>query len=172
MTRQTLYFTALSFAVVAATFTLDASAQNTFRRKTPLRWLGQGFSDGYHKCNPGYDSSHYNPYSAHNSFLYSQTLEFRQLTNTRNFSMSPGRAPQFFGGIPFSVYAAPPQGTFRGSFAPANLPNGKIESTFEPAEQPEAVAGGAPSLFYLNDYPTTMISIPSFGKYGEIDLNI
>ena len=32
-----------------------------------FRWLGNGYSDGYHVRNPGHDSSYYNPYSQHNS---------------------------------------------------------------------------------------------------------
>ena len=37
--------------------------QNTFR------WLGHGYSAGYHWQNPGPNSDYYNPYSVHNSLL-------------------------------------------------------------------------------------------------------
>lgn len=37
----------------------------------PLRFLGGGWSGGYHWRNPGYDSSYYHPYSAHNSLRIS-----------------------------------------------------------------------------------------------------
>ncbi|MEL7496110.1 MAG: hypothetical protein AAFN77_00765 [Planctomycetota bacterium] len=121
--------------VVTLCLATEASAQNTFRRHRTLRWLGQGFSDGYHRCNPGYDSSHYNPYSSHNSFLYSQTPQFRQLPNTQNYAMSSQANLQFFGGVPFSVYAAPPKNSnmLNGRFP--GVPGESIDSSFEATEK-------------------------------------
>jgi hypothetical protein len=40
-----------------------------------LRWLGGGWSAGYHGENPGYDSRYYHPYSAHNSTLISPGMQ-------------------------------------------------------------------------------------------------
>ena len=40
------------------------------------RFLGTGYSAGYHHCNPGPDVGYYNPYSAHNSYLVSQSPEY------------------------------------------------------------------------------------------------
>ena len=37
-----------------------------------FRWLGQGWSAGYHHQNPGPNSDYYNPYTAHNSMLISR----------------------------------------------------------------------------------------------------
>ena len=108
MVRQ-FFLAALTVSLLSSYLAESATAQvNTFRRHRTLRWLGQGFSDGYHRCTPGYDSSHYNPYSMHNSFLYSQTPAYRQLQGTQNYAMNPHGKIQFFTGVPFSVYAAPP----------------------------------------------------------------
>jgi hypothetical protein len=41
----------------------------------PARWLGSGWSAGYHWRNPGHDSSYYNPYSPHNSLRISDSWQ-------------------------------------------------------------------------------------------------
>ena len=112
--------------VVCGSFALPCQAQNTFRRQRALRWLGQGFGDGYHRQNPGYDTSYYNPYSAHNSRLISQSPEYMAIHPVPTNQELPRR---FFNGVPFSAYAAPPQVNpsyqaspsqqFQGSFSPS-----------------------------------------------------
>ena len=122
--RSTLKM-ALLVLLAVGTMISHADAQNTFRRHRPLRWLGQGFSDGYHRCSPGYDTSYYNPYSAHNSVLLSQTPQFRQLNNTQNYEVGASQELRFFGGVPFSVYAAPSQQPFI-----------EPDNSFEPEDEP------------------------------------
>ena len=41
------------------------------------RAFGHWTGPGYHKCNPGPNSSYYNPWTRHNSFLISRTPEFQ-----------------------------------------------------------------------------------------------
>ena len=95
-------------------------------RRRPLRWLGQGYSDGYHRCNPGHDTSYYNPYTAHNSNLVSQSPEYQALL-AQQASQQPTQ--RFFAGVPFSVYAAPNQLT------PGlhNLPGQQVQGSFSPS---------------------------------------
>ena len=125
MSLKKIVLAALAVLVVCGSFALPCHAQNSFRHR-PLRWLGQGFSDGYHRCNPGYDTSYYNPYSAHNSNLISQSPEYMAINPVPTNQELPQR---FFNGIPFSAYAAPPQlnqtmqimpgQQFEGSFSPS-----------------------------------------------------
>jgi len=126
MSLKKILLVALATLVVCGGFALPCQAQNTFRRHRPLRWLGQGFSDGYHRQNPGYDTSYYNPYSAHNSNLISQSPEYLAI---RPVSSNQHQSLRFFNGVPFSDYAAPPQlnshlqtspsQQFQGSFSPS-----------------------------------------------------
>lgn len=44
--------------------------------QAPLRYLGHGNGHGYHHCNPGPDSSYYNPWTEKNSFLISKSPQF------------------------------------------------------------------------------------------------
>jgi len=94
---------ALVAIVTISSFSSFASAQPI---QQPLRWLGQGFSAGYHRCNPGPDTSYYNPWSAHNSMLISKLPQFQnqkfQPLGTSDLSSRP-----IYHGVPFSVYAAP-----------------------------------------------------------------
>lgn len=129
MSRRSLITAILTVTIVCFATASDTFAQRRAFKPRPLRWLGQGYGDGYHRCSPGYDSSHYNPYSAHNSFLYSQTPQFQQMSSTQNYAMKSGQAPQFFGGIPFSVYAAPPRNDGFG-MQPRTGP--MIDNSFEP----------------------------------------
>jgi hypothetical protein len=51
-------------------FESDCGAQwqaNEKRGQKPLRLLGSGWSAGYHRRNPGHDSSYYSPYSQRNT---------------------------------------------------------------------------------------------------------
>ena len=126
MSLKKISLVALATLVICSGFALPCHAQNTFKRHRPLRWLGQGFSDGYHRHNPGYDTSYYNPYSAHNSNLISRSPEYLAV-RAQHLNQQPTR--QFFNGVPFSVYAAPPQlnsglqtmpsQQFQGSFSPS-----------------------------------------------------
>ena len=126
MSFKKISLVALVVLVVCGGFALPCQAQNTFRQQRALRWLGQGFGDGYHRKNPGYDTSYYNPYSAHNSLLISQSPEYMAIRPVPTNQQLPRR---FFNGVPFSAYAAPPQVNsafqgfpgqqFQGSFSPS-----------------------------------------------------
>ena len=126
MSLKKISLVALVVLIVGGSFVLPCQAQNTFRRQRALRWLGQGFGDGYHRQNPGYDTSYYNPYSAHNSRLISQSPEYMAINPVPTNQELPRR---FFNGVPFSAYAAPPQVNsnyqaspsqqFQGSFSPS-----------------------------------------------------
>lgn len=106
--------------MVVTVFSSVSSAQF---RTGPLRWLGDGFSDGYHRCNPGPNSDYYNPYSAHNSLLISQSPNaINQLPPHLRRNVQPG--------VPFSVYAAPPKANEGETFK--SLPGEPVDSTFEP----------------------------------------
>ncbi len=66
----------LSGLLVITVLSSVSSAQ--LRNRQPLlRWMGQGFGDGYHQCNRGPVSDYYNPYSAHNSLLQSSTYPYQ-----------------------------------------------------------------------------------------------
>jgi hypothetical protein len=129
MSFRTFLIAVLSIGAIG-TIASDCQAQNTFKRYRPLRWLGQGFSDGYHRCNPGYESSYYNPYSAHNSQLVSQSPEYLAVAGRFNDRPAYGGSNRFFAGVPFSVYAAPPQTGLPSLSAPGQL----IESSFAPSQ--------------------------------------
>ena len=65
----------LSGLLVITVFSSVSSAQ--LRNRQPvLRWLGQGFGDGYHQCHRGPNTDYYNPYSAHNSLLQSHANSY------------------------------------------------------------------------------------------------
>ena len=126
MSLKKVSLVALAVFIICGSFVTSCQAQNTFRRQRGLRWLGQGFGDGYHRQNPGYDTSYYNPYSAHNSLLLSQSPEYMAARPVPTNQELPRR---FFNGVPFSAYAAPPQlnqslqtlpgQQFQGSFSPS-----------------------------------------------------
>ena len=150
MSLKKILLVALATLVVCAGFALPCQAQNTFRRQRGLRWLGQGFGDGYHRKNPGYDTSYYNPYSAHNSLLISQSPEYQAIRPVPTNQELPRR---FFNGVPFSAYAAPPQlnpafqtmpgQQFQGSFSPsvgtglADDDDTLLEGSFRPSDDEE-----------------------------------
>lgn len=125
------------FAVIALSAAAEeCQAQNSFKRHRPLRWLGQGFSDGYQRCNPGHDTSYYNPYSAHNSHLVSQSPEYLASASRYAPSLGHGGPARYFTGVPFSVYAAPAQSTFNSVLSPAE----QVESSFAPSVSPKPKA--------------------------------
>jgi len=114
----------LSLVIVVTVFSSIGSAQ----LKRPLRWLGQGFSDGYHQCNPGPNSDYYNPYSVHNTYLYHQN----QQPVTSYHSSQYHHAKR---SVPFSVYTAPAQ--FNNDPTLTVLPAEVNENSFAPY-QPDA----------------------------------
>ena len=124
MSLKKILLVAFAALVVYGGLALPCQAQNTFKRRRPLRVLGQGFSDGYHKYNPGHDTSYYNPYSEHNSALVSQSPEYLAIL-ARQASQQPAR--RFFAGVPYSVYAAPSQSN--SQFPPSP----DVSGTFSPS---------------------------------------
>ena len=83
----------IAFAAIAVAVMLTSVASAQPFQK-PLRWLGDGFSAGYHRCTPGPDTSYYNPWNAHNSMLISKLPQFQQqsfqsfnLNNLENLSL-------------------------------------------------------------------------------------
>ena len=126
MSLKKILLVVITFLVVYGGLALPCQAQNALNRRRPLRWLGQGYSDGYHRHNPGHDTSYYNPYTAHNSTLVSQSPEYQAIL-AQQASQQPTQ--RFFAGVPFSVYAAPNQLT------PGlhNLPGQQVQGTFSPS---------------------------------------
>lgn len=68
----------------------------------PLRWLGQGYGDGFNRCNPRTNSDYYNPYSVHNSTLISRDPNGASMLYDSDFIQGSTQP-----GTPFAVYAAP-----------------------------------------------------------------
>ena len=72
-------FAAVLFALIGNQ-TTSVEAQH-LRSRQPFqagfRWLGQGWSAGYHHQNPGPNSDYYNPYTAHNSMLISRMPQYQ-----------------------------------------------------------------------------------------------
>ena len=126
MSLKKILLVTITSLVVYGGLTLPCQAQNPLNRRRPLRWLGQGYSDGYHRHNPGHDTSYYNPYTTHNSTLVSQSPEYQALL-AQQASQQPTQ--RFFAGVPFSVYAAPNQLT-QGL---QNLPGQQVQGTFSPS---------------------------------------
>lgn len=115
----------LSVVMVVTVLSSASSAQI----KRPLRWMGQGFSDGYHRCAPGPNSDYYNPYSAHNSLLISQ-----QPTTSNVIPMNEnGTTKAIRIGVPYSGYAAPY--TVKNSPTTKSLPLKIIDNSFVPFQR-------------------------------------
>ena len=126
MSLKKILLVTITSLVVYGGLTLPSQAQNSLNRRSPLLWLGQVYSDGYHRHNPGHDTSYYNPYTAHNSTLVSQSPEYQAIL-AQQASQQPTQ--RFFSGVPFSVYAAPNQLT-QGLH---NLPGQQVQGTFSPS---------------------------------------
>ena len=135
--------TKIAFATIAvATMLTSAASAQPFQK--PIRWLGEGFSAGYHRCNPGPDVDYYNPWNAHNSMLISNLPQFQQ-QNYQSFNLNNLESRPIYQGVPFSVYAAPsraqhgygthgPNSYGQGSYH--DVGNGDmVESSFEPLEE-------------------------------------
>ena len=119
----------LSIVIVVTVFSSVGSAQ----LKRPLRWLGQGFSDGYHQCDPGPNSDYYNPYSAHNTYLYHQNPQPIAGYSSSKYHQAT-RAKK---SVPFSVYAAPKH--FNNDPGLTVLPDEPNDNSFVPY-QPDAAS--------------------------------
>ena len=128
MSLKKILLVAFAALVVYGGLALPCQAQNTFKRRRPLRVIGQGFSDGYHKYNPGHDTSYYNPYSEHNSALVSQSPEYLAIL-AQQASQQPAR--RFFAGVPYSVYAAPSQSNSHSNSQFPPSPD--VSGTFSPS---------------------------------------
>ena len=126
MSLKKILLVAVTSLIVYGGIALPCQAQNPFNRRRPLRWLGQGYSDGYHRHNPGHDTSYYNPYTAHNSALVSQSPEYQAIL-VQQANQQPTQ--RFFAGVPFSVYAAPNQ----LSLGSHSLPGQQVQGTFSPS---------------------------------------
>jgi len=77
------------------------------------RFLGNGHSVGYHICNPGPDTSYYNPWSHHNSFLIHRTPEYQSRFGNSDVDayqlLLSGRSPHFQNQpTPFQGFSATP----------------------------------------------------------------
>lgn len=134
----------IAFAAIAVTVMLTSVASAQPFQK-PLRWLGDGFSAGYHRCTPGPDTSYYNPWNAHNSMLISKLPQFQQ-QSFQSFNLNNLENRPIYQGVPFSVYAAPnrnhhgfgihgaPSVYDQGSYHNHHGNEDMVESTFEPFE--------------------------------------
>lgn len=107
--RQTFQWTLGLTCLLLFGWPATSTAQ-TLHQHRPLRHAGFCWSDGYHRCTPLHDTSYYCPYSLNNSLWLHRSPEFRQLNPPRNFAVAAGQPLRFFGGIPFSQYAAPQPG--------------------------------------------------------------
>ena len=148
MSFKKILLVVVTSLVVFGGITLPCQAQNSLNRRRPLRWLGQGYSDGYHRHNPGHDTSYYNPYTAHNSNLVSQSPEYQALL-AQQASQQPTQ--RFFAGVPFSVYAAPSQLT------PGlhNLPGQQVQGSFSPSVGSGLLDSGNDFSSEDNDFSST-----------------
>ena len=128
--------TKIAFAAIAVVTILTSSASAQFFQ-TPFRWLGEGFSAGYHRCNPGPDTDYYNPWNAHNSRLISNLPQFQQHQSFQSFNLDNLESRPVYQGVPFSVYAAP-RGHHQGGFGhqgfPGTYDQGSFQSDFQPVE--------------------------------------
>ena len=134
--------TKIAFAAFAVV-TMLTSAATAQPLQKPFRWLGEGFSAGYHRCTPGPDTSYYNPWTVHNSMLISKLPQF-QRQSFQSFNLHNLESRPIYQGVPFSVYAAPnrthhgygihgaPSVYDQGSFHHGS--EDMVESTFEPFE--------------------------------------
>ena len=120
-------------SAVAMTFGADDSAAQLGRmgkiHHQPVhrvgRFLGNGYSAGYHHCNPGPDVGYYNPYSAHNSYLVSQSPEY-----LAQYGNHDRRVWMRQHGGQFSQ-----AGYMNGAGYGQALPGVTVDAEFEPAER-------------------------------------
>lgn len=139
----------LSIVILVTVFSSVGSAQI----KRPLRWLGEGFSDGYHRCNPGPNSDYYNPYSANNAYLLHK---YGAPTSFSSSSFQANGTAEI--GVPFSVQAA--HSTFDNGPSLTTLPSAIFDNSFVPNP---SFALDPPSAQPIpnNDWPSTNNDWPS-----------
>lgn len=139
--------------LMATVFSSDCSAQ----LHRPMRWLGQGFSDGYHRCNPGPNSDYYDPYTVHNSLLIHQNPEAYGVMPNRYRSsglLKPG--------VPFWEYASPKDDLDRPGFN--SIPgNGVIDPSIAPSIDPAFGARRQPDA----DHPNHRFEVHWSNQTGE-----
>lgn len=127
-------------AVAAGIFVLGTShcEAQLGRQLKPIqntgRFLGAGYGLGYHRCNPGHDTSYYNPWNTKNSFLISQSPEY-----LARFSQQRHQTPldllynQQQG---YSAYRGQSVNNFGqsnyGSYAPPASQGEQIDADFQP----------------------------------------
>ncbi len=108
---------------------LSVSEAQHLRSRQPLqagfRWLGQGWSAGYHHRNPGPNTDYYNPYTAHNSMLISKQPGHQTAQHQyHNHPTTPG--------VPYSVYA--PTSGANTNWDYGHGQGKSIQPTFVPSE--------------------------------------
>ena len=147
-------------AVCMTLLIIPSDSAEAQRRFQPInragRWLGIGYSDGYHQRTPGPNTGYYNPYSAHNSYLLSKDPAYiQEYGDPGNYgnSFNPRSMGYYLqnggrtrgGTTPYSVYS-PTNGRGIGSYD--EMYRGQtLESQFEednPAngeDDPESILG-------------------------------
>ena len=153
----------LLLAVLAIAVFADPSSSDAqhLRSRQPLqagfRWLGQGWSAGYHHRNPGPNTDYYNPYTAHNSMLISQQPGYQEPQHQY------GNRPNS-GGVPASVYA-PTSGTNSGGYYGYGQ---SIRPTFVPSDDANDPVDETGELDNNNDFDAGDASDP-VDETGELD---
>ena len=149
----------LAMVIVVTVFSSVSSAQI----KRPLRWLGEGFSDGYHRCNPGPNSDYYNPYSANNSYLHHKSAAPSSFSSN---SYRTNRTEEF--GAPFSVPAVP--ASFGSESTLSTLPSRIFDSSYVPTLSFTPIPANAEPIRPIahpianNDWPTSNNDWPSMSN--------
>ncbi len=92
----------VALVATCLSFELSISEGQNLRSRQPLqygfRWLGHGWSAGYHHRDPGPNTDYYNPYTAHNSMLISKQPGYQSAHHQYyNHPITQG--------VPYSVYA-------------------------------------------------------------------
>ena len=135
-------FAAVLFALIGNQ-TTTVEAQYHLRSRQPFqagfRWLGQGWSAGYHHQNPGPNSDYYNPYTAHNSMLISRMPQYQTGHHQYgNHSILPHSSfPNHSG----SSWDQGPGQSIQPTFVPVDdVDEADNENDFKPADPPSVTA--------------------------------
>lgn len=107
-------FTCCTFATAIAICSLAAECQAQVDHRPAFRlfrWMGQGYSSGYHECNPGPDTSYYSPYSRANTPWTANPWK-------PTMRQAPARLDRY---IDPSFHASPPDMTRRPVYQPGHL---------------------------------------------------
>ena len=124
MAFRPVLYTIATALLLTTVFSSTSDAQwRGFRQpgQNVVRWLGHGYSAGYHSQTPGPNSDYYNPYSVHNSLLISQQGGGYASDSYSYFGYQPEGA---------SSSSDAPNGTGPG---PQNQGGQLITPSFEPA---------------------------------------